>query len=107
MSCVLTSKDTRLTDPSSPFFNKDVQFIVHWHKIRLMRSMEYAKAKSRTHKIPSYVVQARNETAQSADTPKLTDIMKNAFLDYSVRKSYTIHRTQGNGPCAFTQRYAR
>ena len=35
--------DPRLQDPALPFYKKDIHFIVHRHKIRAMRSLEYAK----------------------------------------------------------------
>ena len=47
VSRVVTPNDPRLSDPSSPFCRHDIQFIVHRHKIRVMRSLAHAKDQSR------------------------------------------------------------
>ena len=72
--------DPRLQDPALPFYKKDIHFIVHRHKIRAMRSLEYAKNYCRDHKLPLYVVQARDQVVRSEDASKLTDKVQAELL---------------------------
>eukprot|EP00973_Karenia_brevis_P011303 1530096-Karenia_brevis.AAC.1 len=80
LSRVVTPQDSRLTDPSSPFSGQDVRFIVHRHKIRVMRSFENAKAQSRESQQPLYVVQARDEAVRHEDEAKLTGAVREDLL---------------------------
>ena len=80
MSRVLQPADLRLRDPSLPFFNKEIHFIVHRHRIRTMRSMDHAKEYSTLHKVPLYIVQARDEVVRSDDAAKLTPQLRASLL---------------------------
>ena len=56
MERALQPDDPRLQDPSLPFSAGDIEFIVHRHRIRTMRSLEHAKAYCRQHKLPLYTL---------------------------------------------------
>ena len=88
MSRVLQTDDPRLLDPALPFFQKDINFIVHRHKIHVMRSMENAKEQSRSLKVLLYLVQAYDEAVRSEDREKLTaavqaDLLRRASPDHT------------------------
>ena len=52
---ILSPKDPRLlTEP----FEQHVHFIVHRHKIRVMRSLENAQTESKLRQVPLFMVQA-------------------------------------------------
>jgi hypothetical protein len=72
MSRVMTPNDPRLLDPLSPFAMHDICFVVHRHKIRVMRSYEKAKEHSARLKTQLFIVQAKDEAVQSEDQCKLT-----------------------------------
>ena len=80
MSRVLQPGDLRLQDPSLPFFNNEIHFIVHRHRIRTMRSMDHAKEYSNLHEVPLYIVQARDEVVRSDDAAKLTPQLRASLL---------------------------
>ena len=80
MSRVMVPGDSRLTDPSSPFAKHDIHFIVHRHKIRVMRSMDNAQDESRRLRTPLYIVQAWDEAVEAEDKPKLTDLIRSELL---------------------------
>ena len=61
MSRVLQPSDPRLLHP--PFSTNNVCFVVHRHKIRVMRSFEEAKEQSSQLKTSLFMVQARDEAA--------------------------------------------
>ena len=52
MGRVLQPGDLRLQDPSLPFCNNEIHFIVHKHRIRTMRSMDHAKEYCILHQQP-------------------------------------------------------
>ena len=83
MSRVLEPNDPRLLDPDTPFGSGNVHFIVHRHKIRVMRSLEHAKTQSRHHQVPLYIVQACDEAVRSEDQLKLTDSVRRELLQLS------------------------
>ena len=61
---VVQKNDPRLRAKDSPFMKHDVNFIVHRHKIRVMRSLENAKEQSRIKQAPLYAVQAHDEVVR-------------------------------------------
>jgi len=71
-SRIMTPNDPRLTDPTLPHSQGDIRFIVHRHRIRVLQSLDNAKAECRKHKLPLYVLQARDEAIRSEDVAKLT-----------------------------------
>ena len=79
-SRIITAGDPRLTAPGSPFVEFDVRFIVHRHRIRVMRSLENAKAQSQKLQTPLYSVQARDEVLLNEDAPKVTDEVRADLL---------------------------
>ena len=81
MSRVLQDNDERLTNPNLPFLNGDVRFIVHRHKIRLMRSLQHAKDICRKTCTPLYVVQARDDAVHPCDASKLTTSVQTQLLE--------------------------
>ena len=80
MDRVLQPGDLRLQDPGLPFFNNEIHFIVHRHKIRTMRSMDQAKEYCKVHKLPLYIVQARDEVVRTDDATKLTAQLRASLL---------------------------
>ena len=67
--------DDRLS--KGPFAKSSTQFIVHRHSIRVMRSFENAKERSRELREPLHMVQAKDEAVRVEDAPKMTDeVMK-------------------------------
>ena len=80
LSRVIVPGDSRLTDPSSPFSKHDTKFIVHRHKIRVMRSLDNAKDESRRLKKPLYIAQAWDEAVDSEDKTKVTDQVRADLL---------------------------
>ena len=77
-SRVLVDDDSRLTAEHSPFTQSDPCFIVHRHRIRVMRSFENAKRESRRLGVPLYSVQARDEATDPAHVSRLTaEVTKN------------------------------
>ena len=72
MSRVMTPDDSRLSALGSPFVAHTRRFIVHRHKIRVMRSFENAKDESRKLNVPLYVLQANDEVVRSEDRRKLS-----------------------------------
>ena len=80
LSRVIVPGDARLTDPSSPFSKHDTKFIVHRHKIRVMRSLDNAKDESRRSKKPLYIAQAWDEAVDSEDKTKVTDQVRADLL---------------------------
>ena len=80
MSRVLQPGDLRLKDPCLPFFNNEIHFIVHRHRIRTMRSMDHAKEYSKVHKAPLYSVQARDEVVRVDGAAKLTPQLRASLL---------------------------
>ena len=86
LSRVMTENDPRLKDPALPFLNGDLRFIVHRHRIRVMRSMEYAKTYCNDNNLPLYVVQARDEAVRSEDVSKLTKHVRAHLLESQTLK---------------------
>jgi hypothetical protein len=80
MDRVVKPLDPRLSDPASPFVKHDVHFIVHRHKIRIMRSLENAQTESKRLRTPLYVVQACDEVVHREDESKLTNAVRTALL---------------------------
>ena len=76
LSRVLVPDDERLRDPSSPFCQHPVTFIVHRHSIRAMRSMENAREESRQLQVPLYLVQAHDEAVRVEERDKLTPSLR-------------------------------
>ena len=56
LSRVLVPQDERLRDPSSPFSQHPITFIVHRHSIRAMRSMDNAREESRQRQVPRHTM---------------------------------------------------
>ena len=77
---MLQPNDPRLTDVNSPFANKNVHFIVHRHKIRVLRSLENAKEQSRLQQVPLYILQAHDEAVHDKDAAKLTPKVRDELL---------------------------
>jgi hypothetical protein len=67
LSRVIVPGDARLTDPSSPFSMHVTKVIVHWDKIRVMRSLDNAKDESRRLKNPLYIAQSWDEAVDSEE----------------------------------------
>jgi hypothetical protein len=80
MDRVVKPLDPRLSDPASPFVKHNVHFIVHRHKIRIMRSLENAQTESKRLRTPLYVVQACDEVVHREDESKLTNAIRTALL---------------------------
>jgi len=80
MSRVLHPSDPRLVDPASPFSCNNICFVVHRHKIRVMRSFEKAKERSGQLKTALYMVQANDEAVQPEDQGKLTSEIRAELL---------------------------
>ena len=78
MSRVLTESDARLQQ--SPFSDNCVHYVVHRHRIRVMRSLEQAKDQSRKLKTPLYVIQCQDVAVQAEDAQKLTDQVRGDLL---------------------------
>ena len=78
MSRVLTESDDRLLQ--SPFADRPVHYVVHRHKIRVMRSLEQAKDESRRLKTPLYVIQCQDVATHAEDAHKLTDEVRGDLL---------------------------
>ena len=72
LSRVLVPGDPRLADASSPFVKHDVTFVVHRHKIRVMRSLEMAKTDSLRLRTQLFMVQAKDEETHPAEQSRLT-----------------------------------
>ena len=58
-SRIMTPGDPRLTETSSPFCKHNVQFIVHRHMIRVMRSLDNAREHCRRERVPLYFASQR------------------------------------------------
>ena len=71
-SRILVANDRRLIDPDSPFVRHNVQYIVHRHKIRVMRSLANAKTHSARLGVPLFLVQAADEVVHEKDASKFT-----------------------------------
>ena len=67
----LQPNDRRLTE--GLFAENHVHFVVHRHRIRVMRSLENAKAQSRALQVPLYILQAKDVTVREEDQEKLTN----------------------------------
>ena len=80
LSRVLVPEDARLRDPSSPFCQHPLTFIVHRHSIRAMRSMENAREESRQLQVPLYLVQAHDEAVRQEDRASLTPLLRAELL---------------------------
>ena len=80
MDRVAKPLDPRLSDPASPFVKHDVHFIVHRHKIRIMRSLENARTESKRLQTPLYMVQACDEVVHREDETKLTNAVRTTLL---------------------------
>ena len=78
MSRVIQPNDARLKE--KPFVDHNLQFIVHRHRIRVMRSYDHAKDESRRLAEPLYVVQARDEVVHSEDLEKFSESLKTELL---------------------------
>jgi len=78
MSRVLKPSDPRLTQ--GVFADNKVLFVVHRHKIRVMRSLEQAKELSRQLRTPLYIVQAHDVAVRHEDEVKLTDSVRADLL---------------------------
>ena len=66
-SRIIAPGDSRLTGASSPFARHNVQFIVHRHKIRVMRSFDNAREHCRRERLPLYTLQANDEVVHRED----------------------------------------
>ena len=77
-SRILETNDPRLRAP--PFSNHPINFLVHRHKIRVMRSLENAREESRRLKTPLYIVQAHDAPSNSQDFSKFTDDVRKKLL---------------------------
>ena len=71
-SFVIRPNDPRLVETDSPFVLHDIHFLVHRHRIRVMRSLENAKAQSIKLHTPLYMVQAHDEVVRSEDAAKVS-----------------------------------
>ena len=80
MSRVMVPEDPRLTEADSPFSSVDVQFIVHRHRIRVLRSFENALAESARLSQPLYLVQANDEAVRGDDAVKMTSDVRSELL---------------------------
>ena len=85
---VIKPQDPRLQDPALPFARDDVCFIVHRHKIRIMRSLEEAQRKSAELEERLYILQARDEAVRREDQCKLTapvveDLLRRCNPEYT------------------------
>ena len=78
MSRVLQPNDARLQQ--GEFAENAVHFVVHRHRIRVLRSLENAKEQSRTLNVPLYIVQASDVTTRAEDEEKLTEVQKVELL---------------------------
>ena len=80
LSRVLRPQDERLSMP--PFSDNTVHFIVHRHRIRVMRSLTNAKFNSRLLHQPLYMVQAHDALVHEEDRHKFTDEVRKELLRY-------------------------
>ena len=78
MSRVLTESDPRLQQ--SPFTDNSVHYVVHRHKIRVMRSLEQARNQSRKLNTPLFVIQCQDVAVHAVDAQKLTDEVRGNLL---------------------------
>ena len=51
ISRIIFAEDPRLTDPDSPLTQNSLRFVVHRHRIRVMRALENAKTQSKRYKL--------------------------------------------------------
>ena len=79
-SRIIAPGDSRLTGASSPFARHNVQFIVHRHKIRVMRSFDNAREHCRRERLPLYTLQANDEVVHREDQEKLTPAVREELL---------------------------
>ena len=70
MSRVLQPNDERLIAQNSPFSKYPWHFIVHRHRIRVLRSLQNAREHCRKERKHLYVVQAHDEATRSSDKKK-------------------------------------
>ena len=80
LSRVIEPNDPRLTDKDSPFANKVMHFVVHRHKIRVMRALENAKEQSRKLNVPLFILQASDQAVRAEDEAKLTSVQRTELL---------------------------
>ena len=80
LSRVMAPNDARFIDPKSPFMQYDTYFIVHRHRIRVLRSLENAKAQSKIRSLPLYVIQAHDEPVSPQDMDKITPNVREELL---------------------------
>ena len=80
MSRVLEPDDQRLTDPSLPFAHHPWHFIVHRHKIRLLRALEAAKSYCAKHRLPLFIVQVHDKAVKRHHEDKLTAEVRRGLL---------------------------
>ena len=93
MSRVLQPQDHRPTDPASPFVKNKPCFVVHRHKIRVMRYFQKAKEHSIQLETPLYIVQAKDEATRSQDQIKLTrEIMSKLLRRVSPEQTKGLPR---------------
>ena len=79
-SRILRERDPRLTEADSPFAKSEPCFIVHRHKIRVMRSFENAKRESLRLGVPLYLLQASDEPTRPEDAPRFTSEVAREML---------------------------
>ena len=81
---VIVAGDKRLKEP--PFVSRDsggeadVKFVVHRHRIRVMRSFDVAKSRSAATGVPLFVVQASDAVVNADDVGKLTAVHRRTLL---------------------------
>ena len=76
----MNPSDPRWTDVASLFAKHTIQFIVHRHKICVIRSLENAKEESNKWRVPLYIHQAKDEAVQSENECKLTKAIQEELL---------------------------
>ena len=80
LSRIVEPNDRRLTDSDSPFANNSMHFVVHRHRIRVMRALENAKEQSRKLNVPLFILQASDQAVRVEDEAKLTPALRAELL---------------------------
>jgi hypothetical protein len=79
-SRIMVPDDARLKDVSSAFCMHPITFIVHRHRLRVMRSLQTAREDARKLQTPLYLVQARDDPVRIGDAAKLSPAVREDLL---------------------------